>query len=159
MYTELIHKLSSIILNHFHTQSRQTLGSLTAQYLFNNIQINFSLHIRLIFSFFYIYLALTFVHLFTGFKISLSLHLYNINSTVLSHLTAASLEASIIDSSLIICFTFHTSTDVFEPQSSKLTDGLNMHQKSSCGFLSVRAVRWQMDGPLISLTWERSFTL
>ena len=49
------------------TQSRHTLGSCTAQYLFNNIQINFSLHLRLICSF-YIYLAFTFVH-FVIYKI------------------------------------------------------------------------------------------
>lgn len=56
--------------------------------------------------------------LFTRFKISLSLHLYNINSTVLSHGPAASLEASRWDLSFIICISY-TNFDVFEPQSSK----------------------------------------
>lgn len=132
-------------------QSRQTLVSLTAQYLFNNIQINFSLHLRLIFGF-YIYLAFTFIHfLFTRFKISLSLHLY-INSTVLSHGPAASLEASRWDASLIIFLYFIHQLRSLSHRATNWQKGSNMHQKSSCGFSLCK-------DSLVSPTWKRSFAL
>ena len=133
--------MSNIVLN--DTQSRHTLGSLTAQYLFNNIQINFSLHIRLILGCFFKFTLLTFVHsIFTRFKISLSLHLYNSSGTVLSHLTAASLEASILDSSPIICLHFiHWPTSLSHR-------GANWHEGSTC----IRSP--DVTFPRISPTWE-----
>lgn len=98
-----------------------------------------------------------FVHfLFTRFKISLSLHLYNINSTV-SYGPAASLEASRWDSSFLICLDFTLRVTSLSHRAANLQKGSNMHQKSWCGF--VRAVGWRFDGSHISPTIERSFTL
>lgn len=134
-----------------HTESTPTLTLFTAQYLFNNIQINFSTSQTVS----YIYLAFTFVHcLFTRFKISLSLHLYNINSTVLSHGPAASSEAFRFDSWLIIRLDFTNRLMSLSRRAANWQKGSNMHQKSQCGLLYVRAVRWRMDGPLSSPTGE-----
>lgn len=97
--------MSSLILNHFYTQNRQS--NPLQHNIYSTIYRLISLYSSDWSSVFYIYLAFPFVHfLFTRFKISLSLHLYNINSTVLSHRPAASLEASRLDSSLIICLCF-----------------------------------------------------
>lgn len=108
-------------------------------------------------SVFYIYLAsFTFVHfLFTRFKISLSLHLYNINSTVLSHGPAASLEASTWDSSLIICLYFIHQLTSLSHRAANWQTGSNMHQKSRCGFsLSVCEGSW-----MTKWRWSSYFTL
>lgn len=96
--------LSSIILYPLHIQSRQTLIYPLRHNIYSTIYRLISLYISGWSSVCYIYLAFTFVHfIFTRFKISLFLHLYNINSTVLSHRPAAFLGASRLDSSLIIC--------------------------------------------------------
>lgn len=121
-----------------HTQSTKTLWSLTAQYLFNNIQINFSLHIRLILGF-YIYLALTFVHLFTKFKISLSIYT---TSIVQCYHILQQLPLKHVDLIRHWSSAFISYTDRCLWATEQQTDRrVNMHQKFKCGF-SLRMTAW-----------------
>lgn len=129
--------------------------SLTAQYLFNNVQINFSLHLWLILCDSYIYFASTFVHLFTWFKISLCLShsIYTTSIVQCDHMVWQSLR------SVSVSNLFTATRRLWgreQPTYRKAQTWTCTHKKKRkvplwlffC--VCVRALRWRASGPHVS---------
>lgn len=138
--------------------------SLTAQYLFNNVQINFSLHLWLILCDSYIYFASTFVHLFTWFKISLCLShsIYTTSIVQCDHMVWQSLRSVSVSNLFTATRRLWGREQPTYRKAQTWTCTHKKKEKSRCGFFCV-CVWGRYDEELVVLTFhpvsERSVTL